>query len=382
VDYKSPLSWATCERRENLSWFCAFRIFSTLTILTLLDPTGASLTLINEQGGEIGHILYNAFGGVLSENLSPELEAALADQGTLDDPDTGLIHLGSGRWYDPSLGRPLQPNPVGGPPMLPQALNRYAATPLGQPGVAQGATSEGYNWAPDTFGILKGAALDAASLSPVVVGYSYTGQANIAVQASRSALTRKIPKALRSSFGDLNPTSKSSIYERTAQIVLEGSTEAELRLAAKELEATLIAALPSRGAWKAKVLSEVLIDSVAQEVKLGRFFSFKVLKAGLGPVFDAGIGGYLQYLDDRDNPYLTPIQKGFRAGIAGTGSVLAGTGTLYILSALGCTATIYCGIAAGIIGTISWVTIGQPVIFEVIPGLQPADRNLQPLNIP
>ena len=40
---------------------------------------------------------------------------------------------------DPALGRPLQPNPAGGPPMVPQALNRYAATSLGQPGVAEGA---------------------------------------------------------------------------------------------------------------------------------------------------------------------------------------------------------------------------------------------------
>jgi hypothetical protein len=36
------------------------------------------------------------------------------------------------------LGRPLQPDPIGGPPTLPQALNRYAATPWGPPGVAEG----------------------------------------------------------------------------------------------------------------------------------------------------------------------------------------------------------------------------------------------------
>jgi hypothetical protein len=36
------------------------------------------------------------------------------------------------------LGRPLQPNPAGGPPTVPQALNRYAATEWGPPGVAEG----------------------------------------------------------------------------------------------------------------------------------------------------------------------------------------------------------------------------------------------------
>jgi hypothetical protein len=33
----------------------------------------------------------------------------------------------------------LQPNPLGGPPTVPQALNRYAATSLGPPGVVEGA---------------------------------------------------------------------------------------------------------------------------------------------------------------------------------------------------------------------------------------------------
>ncbi len=41
------------------------------------------------------------------------------------------------------MGRPLQPNPAGGPPIVPQALNRYAATPVGQPGVAEGAEQAG-----------------------------------------------------------------------------------------------------------------------------------------------------------------------------------------------------------------------------------------------
>ena len=49
------------------------------------------------------------------------------------------MHLGGGRFYDPTLGRPLQPNPAGGPPSVPQALNRYAATAVGAPGVVEGA---------------------------------------------------------------------------------------------------------------------------------------------------------------------------------------------------------------------------------------------------
>jgi hypothetical protein len=72
---------------------------------TLPGPTGTSLLLVNENGQEAGHILYNAYGGVLdSSDLSPELKEALAGQGSVADPTTGLVHLGGGRWYDPGWG--------------------------------------------------------------------------------------------------------------------------------------------------------------------------------------------------------------------------------------------------------------------------------------
>ena len=70
---------------------------------------------------------------ILTNTLPLTLTGALPDA---PDAATKLVHLGGGRWYDPALGRPLQPNPAGGPPIVLQALNRYAATPLGQPGVA------------------------------------------------------------------------------------------------------------------------------------------------------------------------------------------------------------------------------------------------------
>jgi hypothetical protein len=107
---------------------------------TLPDPTAqssqgsTSLTLADADGTPAGYALYDGYGGVLTATLP----ATLTAQGVITDPDTGLVYLGEGRFYDPVLGRPLQPNPAGGPPTVPQALNRYAATPLGQPGVAEG----------------------------------------------------------------------------------------------------------------------------------------------------------------------------------------------------------------------------------------------------
>jgi hypothetical protein len=58
--------------------------------------------------------------------------------GIFTPPTTGLVHLGGGRYNDPARGRPLQPDPIGGPPAVPQTLNRYAATSMPQvPGVAE-----------------------------------------------------------------------------------------------------------------------------------------------------------------------------------------------------------------------------------------------------
>lgn len=97
--------------------------------------------LNDPAGAEAGRVLYDGYGGILSSTLSVTLTNALAGQGDAPDPSAGLVYLGGGRYYDPSLGRPLQPIPIGGPPTVPQALNRYSATPLGQPGVTQAVMS-------------------------------------------------------------------------------------------------------------------------------------------------------------------------------------------------------------------------------------------------
>jgi hypothetical protein len=61
------LNHDTSERDEaHQRFFAPFVCFRPFVVLTLLDPTGLPLTLANEDGGESAHILYNAFGGVLT----------------------------------------------------------------------------------------------------------------------------------------------------------------------------------------------------------------------------------------------------------------------------------------------------------------------------
>jgi hypothetical protein len=92
------------------------------------------MLLADIGGNYVGRILYDGFGGVLSNTLP---FPPTSETGGTADVATGLVHMGDGRWLDAALGRPLQPNPNGGPPTVPQALNRFAAAPLGQPGVYQ-----------------------------------------------------------------------------------------------------------------------------------------------------------------------------------------------------------------------------------------------------
>ena len=147
---------------------------------------GTSLTLLTADGTLAGHTLYDAYGGVLSSTVPATLTHALTE---LPEADTGLVHLGGGRYYDPALGRPLQSNSAGGLPGVPQSLNRYAASALGQPGVAAGVASDLNLW-PDIFGWAKGAALDLAAFIPIEQGYF--GQARVTLQASHSKLTRQV----------------------------------------------------------------------------------------------------------------------------------------------------------------------------------------------
>ncbi|MCP5094832.1 MAG: hypothetical protein GY943_04695 [Chloroflexi bacterium] len=80
---------------------------------TPLDPTGVGL-MVNCQfsmvvySHVINHWLLTVdycqfFYGVLTNTLTPELETALIDQGILPQPANELVHLGQGRYYDPSF---------------------------------------------------------------------------------------------------------------------------------------------------------------------------------------------------------------------------------------------------------------------------------------
>ncbi len=143
----------------------------------------------------------------LTSTLPATLTTTLARRGDMPDPDTGLVYLGAGRWYDPALGRPLQPNLVGGPPALPQALNRYAATPWGPPGVAEGASFITFAGLPLN-GLEQGIVNVSPAGDPIFIAFRDT--------AAQTALGYAAGKAIEATaWGRLTIVTSQSTWYRT-----------------------------------------------------------------------------------------------------------------------------------------------------------------------
>lgn len=104
------------------------------------------------------------------------------------------------------------------------------------------------------------------------------------------------------------------------------------------------------------------------------------ITGGAGAAF--GISGVFQWIEDWNDPYLTPTQRNWRIGVSGTGGVVTwiATGVAAEVAA-GAGAGSWAGpigIIAGATVTFVWITVVQPAIFEAR-GLNPA-RNLAPLQ--
>jgi uncharacterized repeat protein (TIGR01451 family) len=362
----------------------ALRIHDAL-YYTLLDPTGTSLTLVNEDGGEIGHILYNAFGGVLSEELSPELEAALADQGAIDDPDTGLIHLGSGRWYDPSLGRPLQPNPIGGEPTMPQSLNRYAATPMGQPGTAAGASNG--------IGIFNvvGQNIVGGLLSLSISKYADSGPivGNLKLKANKPLLKRSGYVDVFTNEGKGNYLSElvEELEAGLSYRVLGGANTGQvINLAHIEAKVKLKrwgVSYPGGNRANAFVNSRILRNPTQRFLKsfAGEFLSGSAIEL---------VFAYPDLIEPWNNPYFNNSQRIVQNSItvfsgvtsAGVGAYVTG---LPAVSSLGGPVAFVVGVGTGVVVYIGFEYAVKPFVSWALPQLGFPDpyqenRNLKPLG--
>jgi hypothetical protein len=324
--------------------------------------------------------------------LTSTLPATLTAQGVITDPDTGLVYLGDGRFYDPALGRPLQPNPAGGPPTVPQALNRYAATPLGQPGVAEGTASLpalGY-----ALSIAKNAAAGALgygvseTLEPALVSHeklTYSQVVRLTFKANDAALQKA---GLADLFNKASTRSKiSSKYTSKGlvravgedYVVADGPDAGRVISLAKIRE-------KGTGSWRIwnTQTSESQLLLTSRELILSKsvwetFLRDSAWGVGIGVAIEAPFFAE-NVLND---PYLTPRQKGWQAGITFFG----------IATSVGVTARV--GLTfGGIPGAMAGFAVGlgyeyilvpyviRPLIYKAT-GVDPYEktRNLAPLEI-
>jgi hypothetical protein len=314
---------------------------------------------------------------VLENTVLTELTQAFPNT---PDATTGLLHLGNGRWYDPAWGRPLQPNAAGGPPTVPQALNRFAATPLGQPGVAVAATSS-FNWTPSAVSFVYGTTTQLVGLTPKFIGKSYSGYALVEVMASRSALTRnwrKLDETIRVAF--TSPAfgateGKRIFFTRVGIIPLAGNSLDDLTRASDDVVRSLQNGLPGKGPWAARISSQVYEGASWSNYKLyNQLDNWNGIVTGIGAGLDFVLGFGFQLHNDYESPYLSTGQVFVRATLSGG----LGAGVSF---AFGIGGNFLCGPPCAVLGAVGggilWSEFFQPIIFESpLSPLKPAPRNL------
>ena len=93
------------------------------------DHLGSSSVITDESGSVTRQYEYKPFGEIAQERIfNPDSEAPnFFYTGKRLDKDTGLYYYGA-RYYDPVLGRFIQPDTIVPDPFNPQSLNRYSYT--------------------------------------------------------------------------------------------------------------------------------------------------------------------------------------------------------------------------------------------------------------
>jgi hypothetical protein len=209
----------------------------------------------------------------------------------------------------------LQPNPAGGPPTLPQALNRYAATPWGAPGMAEGTGSHLHPWLvtagkgalKTTISATAGRRLVtiAESQLPFVVTHRSAGTRLMLIM-SRSARYRSFATRAASPFEEGWVAMRGWGRSFRAYSVKGLVTEIEPGLFLTERgQLVETGALPKSAA--------VLTAEVLRPVNITRFLA--------GGMFAFAPSAGVQYLGDVGNPYLSRDQTVKRSGWAGLGGL-------------------------------------------------------------
>jgi hypothetical protein len=276
-------------------------------------------------------------------------------------------------------------------------------TLLGQPGVAE-ATASNFSLAVPGLvaGFGKTLTLETVARSSrgflgrevieFLTDLRFSGEAIIVVQASVSSLNTN-----RAAIEAVGGVFQESIENTTRQIA-KGNRLSKFKfrtdlfkfeVALEEIDALVdrvnsAGRLVQKGGHRAITsIFSLGLESISRpsSKRIPRFPGLSRLRAGFAT--DAFLGGVFQYIEDTQNPYFTPTQRGGRVLIASFGSGVAGIAGSYIGGALACGPYApFCIAGASFLTAGAWTFVGQPIVFDLFPALQPPLRNLQPLQPP
>lgn len=347
------------------------------------DPTDTSLAMADANGNDMGRMVYDGYGGVLTSTLPLTLTAMMPE---LPDAATGLVHQGGGRWYDPALGRPLQPNPMGGPAALPQALNRYTATTLGQPGVYEAGAA---NSLPP---LLTAAVSNAASAGggAILSAYARSGlvgdlliQANnrILQDAGYSALFNRVmgPGRGRSAYY------LSGAVRQIDEGVFESLEAPGSRIALSRLESEVVS-----GRWPVTYPAGEAFDAFDDNLwkqtlrtTAGEFAAGTAINISLS---------YPELVAPWQSPYFNTGQRLVQNAVTISGAAVSAGAGLWVsglatTAGLGGPVTVILVTGTGVIVYVTWENIVKPgVSWFAVNVLQAPDpyqgiRNLKPVGV-
>jgi hypothetical protein len=331
--------------------------------------------LTDDAGAVVGRAFYDAYGGVISNTIPLTLTDRLYE-GRPFDAATDLVYHGAGKYCDPQLGQRLQPNPSGGPPLLPQSLNRYAVPPVqsvvGQAtgrGLAETATDMSVDILVDSAAWAAGKGLDPAF--GAVWSHLAPRMGHLEVTANSALIERAGYENLFEAVG--RPGRGKSTRFRSTRLIRKVDAPTLM----DDIEPNLQNAVKSKR-WGFKGLGFVedfpLAQGILYKERPGLFYGkFKGADLVEGPIvgffFDTG----LEYARLANNPYLTTGQKWKRAGIVGI------TGAMYGAIVVATVGT--GGVAFAVSLVLGW-TVEKwtaDAIIEAIPNLH-EQRRLQPLQ--
>jgi RHS repeat-associated protein len=339
--------------------------------------------LTDDAGAVVGRAFYDAYGGVIESTIPLTLTSRLYE-GRPFDAATELVYHGGGRYYDPQLGQRLQPDPSGGPPLLPQSLNRYAAPPAGSvvgqaartsflDAVAsfmrEGSIDAGVDYAAKLAGdYLADPAFNAlwGRVAPRVGHLEVTANSAL-IKRYHTAIGRKTFEPIgkqgrHTRFRSMNLVEESPVEFRAIERGLKDQVKDPVRWGVSDFE--FIEDISQRGR-----LGHFLYGENQAWIGKGKWTGADMIGSSVvGFVFDTG----LEYARLANNPYLTSRQRRGRAVIVGLTGV--GYGVAVILT-VGTGGTAF---AVSLILGWTFEKWTADAITGLFPGLQ-EQRRLQPL---